>query len=326
MVILVVTLAIAMALPVEVSQWEMTGAFVKFMDEYKRQYGSAGELMRRYEIFAKNYKTIKEYNSNQTDFVLAVNQFADLTRDEFRSQHLGYMPNQRLRAATNPTPAPKWGPPNPVVDWRKTNKVTRVKNQYSCGSCWAFSAIGAVESLHAIVSGTLTEYSEQELVDCAREYGNEGCNGGEMYAALQYVVDRGISLESEYRYEGRDGRCRKKSSSFKPRSYLNATRDDNDELLSILNHQPVSIAVEADNAAFMFYRSGIITKDCGTKLDHGILLVGANIDPDKQIPYWIVKNSWGRSWGLEGYAYIKRDSGKSHGVCGIAMDNSYPIA
>jgi C1A family cysteine protease len=270
-----------------------------------------------------NYMAIVEHNRVNKDFELGVNQFADMTLAEIKAKFL------KKREAT--TPCTKNHTPikgDPKVDWRTKNAVTQVKNQGNCGSCWAFSTTGALEGLQAIKKGKLVELSEQELVDCSRSYGNEGCNGGDMSAAFEYVKDKGISTEAEYPYEGRDRSCRKKSASFQVSGCVNVTHNDNDELLEALTIGPVSIAVKANNMAFMYYRSGVIKSGCGREsdeLDHGITLVGAAFESGTNTPYWICKNSWGRSWGQAGYVYIKRDTGKSAGVCGIAMEDSYPV-
>ena len=211
------------------------------------------------------------------------------------------------------------------VDWRQSNCVPSVKNQGNCGSCWAFSAVTVVEIWCCLQRKTLVTLSAQELVDCSRGYGNEGCNGGYMSSAFQYIQDKGISSEAEYPYEGRDRTCRKKSSLCRIQGCVNVTHNDNDMLLEAVNIGAVSVAVKANNAAFMYYRSGIIKSGCGREsdeLDHGVVLVGAAGSTDT--PYWIVQNSWGRSWGQAGYVYILRSTGIGPGVCGIAMEASYP--
>ena len=304
---------------------EITLEFGTFMKENGRKYSNLGETIKRYQIFSENYRYIQSHNAKNNDFKLGVNQFADMTMDEVKATLLKYK-----KPAVPCTLKHTKTEPKEVVDWRP-KFVARVKNQGNCGSCWAFSAIGAVESLSAIKrQAAIIEYSEQELVDCAKGWGdNQGCKGGDMSQAFEYIAEQGISLESEYKYEAKDKTCRKKSSSYKLKGCVNVTSDDSMELLEALNIGPVSIAVKANNRAFMYYRSGIITSGCGTdaqELDHGILLVGAAIDSATKTPYWIVKNSWGTSWGQSGYAQIKRDTTKGHGMCGIAMENSYPVA
>ena len=304
-----------------VMEAEVTMEFSKFMKEHNKVYTTLDELQSRYNIFMDNYMAIVEHNRVNKDFELGVNQFADMTLAEIKERFL-----KKREGLTPCTLKHTKVPPQTEIDWRKKNAVSQVKNQGNCGSCWAFSTTGALEGLHAIKKGSLVEYSEQELVDCSRSYGNEGCNGGDMSAAFEYVKDKGISTEAEYPYEGRDRTCRKKSNSFQVSGCVNVTHNNNDELLEALTIGPVSIAVKANNVAFMYYRSGIIKSGCGREsdeLDHGITLVGASVD--NGTPYWICKNSWGRSWGQAGYVYIKRDTGMGPGVCGIAMEDSYPV-
>ena len=308
----------------DVMDTEVTLEYGNFMKENNKKYDSVGEMIKRYHIFADNYRYIQNHNSQNKDFQLGVNQFSDLTLVEFKSYMLRFkMPSRKPCTVTHTKVEAK-----PEIDWRDKNAVTRVKNQGSCGSCWTFSTTGALEGLHAIKKGSLIEYSEQELVDCASAYGdNHGCQGGDMSQAFDYIKDNGISLESEYPYVGRNGQCRKKSNSFQVAGCVNVTADDSMELLEALNIGPVSIAVKADNRAFMYYRGGIITSGCGSdrdELDHGITLVGAGIDKSTGTPYWIAKNSWGSSWGEHGFVRIKRDTVKGHGMCGIAMENCYP--
>ena len=320
-IILVALLGIALC-----SDAEVTLEFGKFLKQFGKKYDTMEDTIKRFHIFEENFKYIQEHNAMNDDFKLGVNQFADLTLEEFKAKYLSRKPS-----VTNPCTIKHV--PNeakPEIDWREKGVVARVKNQGSCGSCWAFSATGALEGLHAIKKGTpLVEFSEQELVDCSVGYAdNHGCDGGDMCQAFEYVKDHGISTEQDYPYEGRDRKCRKKTEGFKIAGCVNVTADDSHALLEALNYGPVSIAVKADNRAFMYYRSGIISSGCGSEsdeLDHGILLVGAAIDKTSGTPYWIVKNSWGSFWGLSGYAHIKRDTAKGHGVCGIAMEDSYPV-
>lgn len=307
-----------------VTELELKSEFAKFMTTYARNYQSSEEVEHRFEVFSENYQAIVEFNEQRTedsDEELGVNQFADMTLDEIKDAYLSYKPSRFPCKAKH-----KKIKGDPSINWVNKGKVGRVKNQGNCGSCWAFSAMGAIESLHAIANGTMIYYSEQELVDCSRKYGdNEGCNGGDMCQAFDYIKDNGISLESEYRYEARDRPCRKKSKAFIIRDCVNVTQLDSDELLEALAWGPVSVAVMADNPQFMYYRRGIIKTGCVSAggLDHGILLVGAG--NEESTDYWLVKNSWGASWGLSGYAKIKRDTGRGKGMCGIAMENSYPV-
>jgi len=209
------------------------------------------------------------------------------------------------------------------VDWRQKGVVLPVKNQGQCGSCWAFSAVSALESLNAIKNGNLVSLSEQQLVDCAGAYGNEGCNGGLMDTAFAYVRDKGICASADYPYTARDGTCKESrcTAAFKISGYGQIPEGDEKLQLQAIANSPVSVSVEAGTFAFQFYSGGVLDDpSCGKRLDHGITAVGYDMTAPK--PYYIVRNSWGSSWGELGYVRIV--FGK--GMCGIADDSSFPLA
>jgi len=259
-----------------------------------------------------------------------MNQFGDMTSDEFISTHTGYKRVSMgvLRGNNGPkTVKGKSALPN-AVDWRTEGAVTPVKDQGQCGSCWAFSTTGSTEGAYFLSRGELVSLSEQELVDCSGAEGNSGCEGGMMDFAFQYIIDNnGITTEDAYNYTAEDGTC---ESDGKPvgatiSSFTDVDPSDNDALHTALAQQPISIAIEADQDGFQFYSSGVFSGDCGDSLDHGVLLVGYNQAASP--PYWIVKNSWGSSWGLDGYIYLVDDptlNGGS-GQCGMLTEPSYPV-
>jgi len=206
--------------------------------------------------------------------------------------------------------------------------VTPIKNQGQCGSCWSFSATGAIEGAVAIASNKLNSLSEQQLVDCSVSYGNDGCNGGLMDYAFEYVItNKGLTDEKSYPYTA-TGPNTCKASGKKLVSTISGYCDvavDNDKALAAaVSVGPVSVAIEADQSCFQFYSSGIMSNSaCGTQLDHGVLAVGFGSSGSQQ--YWKVKNSWGTSWGEAGYIQLGRAvSGQPQGVCGILMAASYP--
>jgi C1A family cysteine protease len=210
------------------------------------------------------------------------------------------------------------------VDWRQKNAVTPVKNQQQCGSCWAFSTTGSVEGAHAIKTGNLVSLSEQQLVDCSGAQGNQGCNGGLMDQAFQYIIsNNGITTESSYPYTAQQGTCQTNvTSAATISSFVDVTANSETSLMQAINVGPVSIAIEADQPCFQFYSGGILSDpSCGTQLDHGVLLVGYGTDSSTNTPYWIVKNSWGASWGESGYIRLIRNQNE----CGVAAEASYPV-
>jgi hypothetical protein len=289
---------------------------------------SAGEEAARFAIFVENFKKVVEFNSLDQGVKLGLNSFSDLTADEFSSLkagcYVGQTPRPEVEADIDysvldlPT----------SVDWRTKNVVTPVKDQGQCGSCWSFSTTGALEALYAIKTGKLLSFSEQQIVDC--DHTDMGCNGGLPAQALAYTAQNGIMQESYYPYTAHDGTCRfNPSTATKVNTGYTAVQTKNsDALKAALVNQPVSIAIEADQAIFQQYKSGVISnklfKKCGANLDHAVLAVGyGSIDG---VDAFYVKNSWGEGWGQSGYVYISTD-GKANGgngVCGILADPVVP--
>jgi len=209
------------------------------------------------------------------------------------------------------------------VDWRSKGAVTPVKNQQQCGSCWAFSSTGAIEGAWFVKSGKLVSVSEQQLVDCSRSFGNMGCGGGWMDNAFKYVIsNKGLCTEEDYPYTAKDTTCHTCTSAVTVSSYVDVPANNLDALAAAVSAQPVAVAISV-NAAFQSYKSGVFDATCGTVLNHGVLAVGYGTEGKD---FWIVKNSWGQSWGENGYIRMVKSAGTGSGQCGIAMVASYPVA
>ncbi len=299
--------------------------FLKFVSLHGKSYGTKEEFEFRSQIFKKTLANLATENSNsENTFRVALNKFADWTPSELK-RILSYRPlgkNTKVAPLTNvqlPT----------SVDWRDKNAVNPVRDQGQCGSCWAFSAVGAMESrafIRAIDKHGLLQLSEQQLVDCAGgTYGNEGCNGGDMGAAFQYAQDYGMMNRTDYPYTAQDGTCvydANKVTKVKPSGNTAVTPNSAIALKTAIADGPVSVAIEADTFVFQFYSGGILNSaQCGTDLDHGVVAIGYGVDPTKG-EYYIVRNSWGASWGMRGYINIAIKDGQ--GICGIQMEPVYP--
>jgi C1A family cysteine protease len=298
--------------------------YQQFLAEYRKSISNGAEYEMRLRIFEEKLKFIEETNSQINSFKVGVNQFADMTDQEY-SKYLGY------RSIINKSPAKTYtGKVANAIDWRTNGAVNTVQNQGSCGSCWAFSAVAAYEGAYFLKTGKLLKFSEQQLVDCSKAQKNEGCNGGLMDQAFDYLKTTPFCTESSYPYTAADGTCKDTSECAVPdatvSSYTDVTPKSGDELKAALNLQPVSVAIQANQIAFQLYKSGVFNSRCGTNLDHGVTAVGYGTDSGKD--YWIVRNSWGGSWGEEGYIRLSSDPSldTKGGTCGILLDSSYPKA
>lgn len=289
------------------------------------------EKESRFSTFKANVEHIHGHNQKGKSYTLAVNQFAHLSRQEFKQHYLGFH-NDKLHAERRQNRIGRFSHSNvvspPSLDWRKKGAVTEIKNQGVCGSCWAFSTTGSVEGINKIVTGELASLSEQELIDCDRAK-DMGCQGGLMDYAYEWIINNGgIDTEKDYPYTANNGQCdvaRENTRVVTIDDYEDVPRNDHEAMMKAVAAQPIAIAVEADEVSFQFYSSGIIDDECGTELDHGVLLVGYDSEDGKD--YWIVKNSWGAVWGEKGYVRLLRDpaAASAGGMCGLLMQASYPI-
>jgi len=290
--------------------------------KFEKEFTSLEEEAKAMLTFAKNDLFIVSHNKEGHSYTVGHNEFSHLTSEEFVQQFTGYRNKDKyLRRTKFYNHNLKGSDPAPEsVDWVARGAVTDPKNQGQCGSCWSFSTTGAVEGAYQIASGDLVSLSEQDLVDCNTKDDN-GCNGGLMDNAFQFIVQNGgICSEAEYPYTAKQGTCQKSCKKVVTISgYEDVPKQDEKSLQVAAAKGPVSIAIEADQLPFQFYKGGVFdNKACGTNLDHGVLLVGYGTDSGQD--YWKVKNSWGSQWGEGGYIRMVR--GKN--MCGISLSASYP--
>jgi len=312
--------------------------FRQWMKKFNVVYHDIETFLERLHIFKSNSDFINEHNkkANEHGYTLKHNEFSNLSWSEFRSFYFGYSfsdnyLNKRLRNQNNRiqehfTNGMYLQDEIPdSIDWVEKGGVSAVKNQGQCGSCWAFSTTGAIEGAAFISGHVLENLSEQELVDC--DPADNGCNGGLMDHAFYWAENHGgLCSEDDYVYEAKRGICKKASckSVITVTDFHDVPSNDENALKYAVAQQPVSVAIEADQRSFQFYSNGVFSAKCGTSLDHGVLVVGyGELDSKK---YWKVKNSWGSTWGLNGYILLERDIAASEGQCGVAMVPSYPIA
>lgn len=326
MLSLIITSSVSYSPPPDV---DFTASFSAWKAQFGMVYASAEAEAKAFSAFAHNDEKIRIHNAKNLNFTLGHNAFSGMTADEFFEGRLGYSRNVMTRDTfsarvhqvdSSITVAS-------AVDWVEAGAVTAVKNQQTCGGCWAFSAAGAIEGAYQIETGQLVSLSEEDLIQC-NTLTDSGCNGGLMDNAFRWVESNGIASEAAYPYTsggGTTGSCRlikELSPVVKISGFTDVTADSPTALMSAVSQQPVSIAIEADKSVFQLYSGGVMDSTaCGTNLDHGVLLVGYSSTGTS--PYWKIKNSWGSDWGEDGYIRLGMASSGS-GICGMYKQPSYP--
>ncbi|XP_034104190.1 procathepsin L-like [Drosophila albomicans] len=306
--------------------------FELFKVEHEKSYDNEYEEQLRLQIFKDNKKLIdrhnKRYVSGETTYKMGVNKFTDLTQEEFKRLMLTSLNTNHSQEGSDYIykPSAKDSLPS-SIDWRSSGAVNPVKYQGRCGSCWAFSAVGSLESHYFIHKKRRVSLSEQNLVDCTRgyPYNNYGCSGGWPIEALKYVKDNGgIDTESSYPYEGRNDYCHYKRYNIGAQiSGIVQIQSGNEDALAsaVANKGPISVCINVDSN-FQYYRSGVFNDpSCSQTVNHCVVAIGYGTDPVEG-DYWLVRNSWGENWGEDGYIRMARNRNNQ---CGIALYPVYPL-
>ncbi|CAF1890497.1 unnamed protein product [Brassica napus] len=267
-------------------------SFARFTHRYGKRYENVEEIKLRFSIFKESLDLIRSTNKKGLSYKLGLNQFADLTWEEFQKSKLGAAQNCSATLKGSHKLTEEALPE--TKDWREDGIVSPVKDQGKCGSCWTFSTTGALEAAYHQAFGKGISLSEQQLVDCAGAFNNFGCNGGLPSQAFEYIKSNGgLDTEEAYPYTGKDGTCKYSSENIG---------------VQVLDSVNITMGAEDE-----------LKHAVGLDVNHAVLAVGYGIE--KGVPYWLIKNSWGAGWGNKGY--FKMEMGKN--MCGIATCASYPV-
>ena len=297
--------------------------FQKFIKKYHKKYESINEFLARYEVFRRNVMTT--FNEENLGYRTGITKFSDLTQQEFAKTYLNLNYDAMAMANFEPTIVKVTNAAPDAWNWQDKGVVANVKDQGSCGSCWAFSTMANLEGQYALGKGVVKTFSEQQLVDC--DTLDSGCNGGLMEYSFTWLKDNGgFNLDTDYPYKGTKQACKSDSSKYVDmkvtgykklgNEYSNWDCVDEEGIKEFLYETgPLAVALNAN--PLQTYSSGILDKtaaQCPTSgLNHAVTMVGYGTDTASGKDYWLVKNSWGKSWGESGYFRIRR----GNGTCGI---------
>ncbi|XP_061110267.1 procathepsin L-like [Conger conger] len=311
----------------------LNGQWVEWKDQYSKEYGSQGEETQRRQVWEQNLRMVEKHNLEASlglhSFTMGLNHLSDMMSEEVNALLNGLREEEEeeLRRHGNLTVAPLGGgvalPPS--VDWRSKGMVGPIRNQGSCGSCWAFSVSGALEGLMKRSTGKLVTLSPQNLLDCSTKYGNHGCKGGFLSKTFNYIIgNKGMDSDKSYPYEHREGKCRysvQGRAGYCGGYKVLQHRSETELQTAVANVGPISVGINARLPTFMGYRGGVYSDPrCSSKtINHAVLVIGYGTDRGQD--FWLVKNSWGKGWGESGFIRMARNK---HNMCGIANYPTYP--
>lgn len=302
-------------------------AFLDYMIKYGKQYSDMDEYTLRKDLFEIKDLLIRAHNSRPSNFSLGHNKFSDWTKEEMEVLYGDKSSSAESNAYCLPPPSGYKAPSSTpdYVNWAEAGMTTPIKDQGSCGSCWTFATTGTVEAANAIFGSGLVSLAEQELVDCVTV--DNGCGGGMTYDAYTYLISHKAYLEDDYPYTATDGTCtydESKASDISLSSYVCVEPQTPEGMKPAVAQQPVAISIDAGSSVFHNYSGGVLdSEDCGISTNHAVSIVGYGTDSDSGLEYWLVRNSWGESWGDNGYIKIAITEGD--GICAINHRPLYPI-
>lgn len=331
LLLLLAVVAVCSAAAAQIQGDDLDAIWEMFKKVHSKRYHCRWEEEKRKIIFQENIAKIHkhnlEYDLGLRTFTMGVNEYSDMSANEFSRTMNGLRYNSSASRFAKPfldTDCDVDSLPT-SVDWRTKGFVTPVKNQGQCGSCYAFSSTGSLEGQMFKKTGKLVSLSEKNIIDCSRKEGNEGCNGGTMDNSFLYIKNnKGIDTEGSYPYHAFAGKCRFKKENVGGEDVAAVDLPRTEKCLqkAVATIGPISVGIYA-SPRFEGYRDGIFrdTACLKTNPNHGVLVVGYGTTK-RGVDYWLVKNSWGKSWGIDGYIKMARNN---HDMCGIAYLASYPV-
>jgi C1A family cysteine protease len=300
--------------------------FIQYGVTYKKDYHllKPEEIINKYETFKTNLNTIKSHKGN---YQIGVTPFTDIPLNKLKEKYLSDF-SEYIKKPSEPMLNEYMIDIYEPIDWRNKDILLPVRDQKDCGGCWAFSTVGTIEAIKNLQQGVSSYLSPQQLIDCDKA--DKGCKGGWPSIAYKYTRTTGVVEDSVYPYIAQTSQCEtnivETSTIFKTKGLKSCEEDEcmkNGFIYNILKDGPVSVVIDAYHSKFFNYKSGYYDEEC-SEPNHAIILVGYGYNPELKIGYWIIRNSWGDKWGMNGYGYVKHDD-KNVWSCNITRYGFQPV-